>query len=118
MLLEDMSRDQIRDLFREILAEADMGGPVEMAQKWKEGTLVLRPENPDQQSKEIPIETFFHKIVMVRDRLRVLEQRINSHPSLTDTDRVDLQQYITRAYGSLTTFNVLFRNDEDRFAKD
>jgi hypothetical protein len=115
MLLEDMSRDQIRDLFREILAEADQGGPVEIAPKFKEGTLLLRPANPDQQSKEIPIETFFHKIVMVRDRLRVLEQRINAHKSLSDADRVELQQYITRVYGSLTTFNVLFRSDRDRF---
>jgi hypothetical protein len=88
---------------------------VTMAEKWNDGLMVLKPGNPDLQSKEIPIETFFHKIVMVRDRLRVLEQNINSHPSLTDAEKVDIQQYITRAYGSLTTFNVLFAEKEHYF---
>lgn len=88
---------------------------VKMADKWKDGMLEMKPANQELQSKEIPMETFFHKIVMLRDRLRVLEQNINTHPKLEDEDRVQLQQYITRAYGSLTTFNVLFAEKDDYF---
>ncbi len=89
--------------------------PVDLGSKWEGGTLVLKPANPNLKAKEIPIETFFHKIVMVRDRLRVMEQRINSS-QLTDEEKVNLQQYISRIYGSLTTFNVLFDNKEDHFS--
>ena len=88
---------------------------VDLGSKWEGGTLLLKPGNPNLQAKEIPIETFFHKIVMVRDRLRVLEQNINSHSGLSDEDKVNLQQYITRIYGSLTSFNVLFSEKEDYF---
>jgi hypothetical protein len=86
-----------------------------IADKWKGGLLEMKPANPQLQSKEVPIETFFHKIVMLRDRLRVLEQNINSHPKLDDEDKIQLQQYITRGYGSLTTFNILFADKEDYF---
>ncbi len=94
---------------------SDITEPVEIADKWLGGTLVLQPGSPDLKSKEIPIDTFFHKIVMLRERLRVLEQRINNHPKLNDADRVNLQQYITRIYGTLTTFNVLFKHKKDHF---
>jgi hypothetical protein len=86
-----------------------------LGEKWIGGTIELKPGKTELKSKEIPIETFFHKIVMVRDRLRVLEQNVNSHSKLSDEEKVNLQQYITRVYGSLTTFNVLFAEKEDYF---
>ena len=77
--------------------------------------MVLKPADSNLASKEIPIDTFFHKIVMLRDRLRVMEQKINSSKELAEQDKIDLQQYITRCYGSLTTFNVLFKNNSQQF---
>ena len=89
--------------------------PVPLGDRWKGGTIVLQPADKTQKGKDIPIEVFFHKIVMLRDRLRVLEQQVNAHKGLSDEDKVNMQQYITRIYGSLTTFNVLFRNKEQYF---
>ena len=88
---------------------------VPLGDKWKNGMMMLQPADKTQKPKEIPIDIFFHKIVMLRDRLRVLEQNINAHKQLSDEDKVNLQQYITRIYGSLTTFNVLFKNKEHWF---
>jgi hypothetical protein len=91
---------------------------VHLGGKWAKGRLVLQPNDKTLQSKEIPIDNFFHKIVMLRDRLRVLEQNINSHSKLDDEDKVHMQQYITRCYGSLTTFNILFRDSWQQFKGD
>ena len=88
---------------------------VQLGDKWKKGTMILKPFDDNLKAKEVPIETFFHKIVMVRDRVRVMEQRINSSKNLDAEEKVNLQQYITRIYGSLTTFNVLFKYKEQSF---
>lgn len=88
---------------------------VPLGDKWIKGVMLLQPADKSLKPKEIPVEDFFHKIVMLRDRLRVLEQNINSSKTLTDEEKVNIQQYITRCYGSLTTFNVLFRNKEQYF---
>lgn len=87
----------------------------DLGKKWQGGTMILQPANKELKPKDMPIETFFHKIVMMRDRLRVLEQNINSSDSLTDEEKVNLQQYISRIYGSMTSFNILFEDKDDYF---
>jgi hypothetical protein len=103
-----------KSLVRVLRRFSDIQETVPLGQKWTGGRMVLYPGDKLLKEKEIPVETFFHKIVMIRDRVRVMEQRINSS-NLTDEEKVDLEQYITRIYGSLTTFNVLFKNKEDQF---
>ena len=112
--LDDEDVRKIVQAVRAVLnAEQSVSG--EIAERWAGGQLVMKPGNAGTQEKVVPIEAFFRKIVAVRERLRVLEQRINAHPKLGDDDRLQLQDYITRAYGSLTTFNVLFADAADRF---
>src|ERR1043166_2166398 len=86
-----------------------------LATRWQKGTLFMQPADSSLQQKEVPLETFFHKIVMIRNNLRVLEQKVNASDKLSEADKFDLQQYITRCYGSLTTFNILFKTKHDQF---
>jgi len=111
-----MTREEFAQAIRDALREE--APEVPLAPKWEGGTIVVKPADPSLQAKELPIDALFHKVVMVRDRLRVLEQRINAHPKLSDAEKVEMQQYVTRCYGSLTTFNLLFREEEDRFVGD
>jgi hypothetical protein len=111
--LTDMTREEFAEAIREALR--DDFTPVALAPRWEGGTAVLKPGDGTTQPKEIPLDALFHKIVMIRDRLRVLEQKVNGHDKLSDADKLELQQYVTRCYGSLTTFNLLFRDDRDRF---
>lgn len=107
---------EIEDVVTRVFEKyAEKTAVIALGNKWIGGTVTITPGSTDMQAKEIPIQTFFHKVVMVRDRLRVLEQNINSHEKLDDEDKVHLQQYITRAYGSLTTFNVLFSDKSNQF---
>ncbi|HYG66381.1 MAG TPA: hypothetical protein VD838_01930 [Anaeromyxobacteraceae bacterium] len=108
-----MTREEFAQAIREALRDDDTD--VRLAPRWENGTIVLKPGDASTQPKEIPLDGLFHKIVMIRDRLRVLEQRINGHEKLSDAEKVELQQYVTRCYGSLTTFNLLFKDEKDRF---
>lgn len=108
--------DAEKSLMKVLRAWSDISEVVPLGDKWDNGTMILKPFDDSLKSKEIPIDTFFHKIVMVRDRVRVMEQRVNSSKNLSDEEKVNLQQYITRIYGSLTTFNVLFKYKDDQFS--
>ena len=111
----EIDRKELRQIVLEAMEEWFGPAHQRLAGRWHGGKMILKPESESLQSKEVDLEVFFHKIVMLRESLRVLEQKINNHPNLDDEDRVQLQQYITRCYGSMTTFNVLFRDEEDRF---
>lgn len=121
-VLDEMAPDtdmisayEVEQSLKKILQRwSDISEPVSLGDKWKNGKMVLQPGNTGLAPKEVPIDQFFNKIVMVRDRVRVMEQRINSS-NLENEEKVNLQQYITRIYGSLTTFNILFKYKEDQF---
>jgi hypothetical protein len=113
--VDTISFYEVESSLRQILKKwSDVSEVIAIADKWKGGTLILEPKDTNLQSKEIPIDGFFHKITMVRDRLRVMEQKVNSS-NLDEQEKIDLQQYITRIYGSLTTFNVLFKVKSQQF---
>jgi hypothetical protein len=113
--VDTVSFYEVEQTLKSILKKwSDVSEVVTIADKWKGGKLILEPGDTNLKSNEIPIDTFFHKITMVRDRLRVMEQKINSS-NLDEQEKIDLQQYITRSYGSLTTFNVLFKHKDHQF---
>jgi len=111
----DVDTDEIVEAMKEALLELGLAGLTPIGDRWDGGELILKPGREGLQEKSVPIDSFFHKIVMVRNQLRMLEQNINASKSLTDSEKVDMQQYITRCYGSLTTFNVLFSDKKDWF---
>lgn len=108
------SGESLESLLRRVIREEAGLSPAVPAEKWRGGELVLRPGKPELQEKTLPIDKLFQKIVSVRNKLRVLEQQVNAS-ELPDDQKLKLQSYITGCYGSLTSFNVLFASDEDRF---
>ncbi len=111
-----ISLAELEKVFTNVLRRyADFPEIIEMGDRWKKGTMILKPGSATLQPKEIPIDTFFKKIILIRERLRVLEQRINNNEKLAEEEKLNLQQYITRIYGSLTTFNVLFKHKSQQF---
>lgn len=113
--LLDMNADEFREVLREVIRDELGVSDAPIGQRWEGGEVVFVPGKEGTQEKRVPIESVFSKIVMIRDKLRVLEQKINAHPKLAPEEKVQMQQYITGCYGSLTTFNVLFANKNDNF---
>lgn len=114
--VDTVSFYEVESTLRNLLQKwSDVSEISTIADKFKGGTLIIAPADTNLSTKEIPVDSFFHKIVMVRDRIRVMEQKINASKNLDAQEKVDLQQYITRIYGSLTTFNVLFKLKSDHF---
>jgi len=113
--LLDMDAEEFRRVLSDVIRDELGVGDAEIAGKWDGGEMILKPGKEGLQEKRIPVESLFHKVVMIRDRLRVLEQKINSNTKLAVDEKVQLQQYVTACYGSLTTFNVLFAQREDQF---
>ncbi len=111
-----MDIGEFRRVLREVLVDELGIGEAEIGGRWEGGEMVLKPGKVGTAEKRIPLDALFHKIVMIRDKLRLLEQKVNSHPGLSDADKVQLQQYVTGCYGSLTTFNALFAKREEGFA--
>ena len=112
----EINRLEIKELARAIVEEMNSLHSAELAPKWEGGSIFFIPANSDAKDHEMPLDKLMHKIVMIRDNLRVLEQQINSHEKLSEGDKIKFQSYITKCYGSLTSFNFLFYNEEDKFA--
>jgi hypothetical protein len=110
-----MEKNEIRELAKLLTEELHSLHSADYAQKWEGGSLFFIPQHSDKKDYEMPIDKFMHKIVMMRDNLRVLEQQINANDNLTEGEKLKFQSYITRCYGSLTSFNFLFRYEEDKF---
>jgi hypothetical protein len=113
--LLDMNADEFREVLREVIRDELGVGHAPIGNRWEGGEVILKPGKEGTAEKRIPIDALFSKVVMIRDKLRVLEQKLNSHAKLTAEEKIAMQQYITGCYGSLTTFNVLFANKSDNF---
>lgn len=113
--LLDMDEEAFRRVLTEVIREELGVSDTVLAGKWDGGEMILKPGKPGLQDKTVPLDALFHKVVMIRDKLRVLEQKINGHPKLGADDKLQMQQYVTACYGSLTTFNVLFADKKDQF---
>jgi hypothetical protein len=110
-----MEKSEIKMLARAIVREMDTMHNADLAPKWQGASIFVVPQDSTVRDHEIPIDTLMHKIVMMRNNLRVLEQQVNASPTLSESEKIKFQSYITKCYGSMTSFNFLFWNDEDKF---
>lgn len=111
----DMDIDEFRRVLRDVLREELGDSRPQLGARWQGGELILKPGKDGTQEKRVPIDSLFHKVVMIRDKLRLLEAKLNAHDGLSAEDKVQLQAYVTGCYGSLTTFNLLFADERDKF---
>ena len=109
-----MDNNELKRFLIDLIDEEFSPRPVPLSKRWAGGMMILKPDN-DTQSKEVPLEVFFKKLMGLRESLRVLEQKLNNHEGLTAEDKSSFQAYVTKCYGSLTTFNIFFRDDKDKF---
>ncbi len=110
-----MEIQEMRMIAKFLAEEINSQNDADLAPKWESGTVKFVPYDKNLNEHEIPIEKMLHKIIMIRDNLRVLEMQVNSNKEMSDGEKIKLQSYITKCYGSLTSFNFIFRNEEDKF---